>query len=66
MFRMSYPAIIRELIVVNNKQLVASHTMVIIHMLQFLCRVCRFKIIKQYLLKIFKDKIYKMHKKDIL
>jgi hypothetical protein len=39
MFRLSYPAIIRELIVVDNKQLVTSHTMVIIHMLQFVCYI---------------------------
>jgi hypothetical protein len=44
MFRLSYPAIIRELIIVDNKELVASYGMVITQMLQFvLFAICRFK-----------------------
>jgi hypothetical protein len=35
MFRLSYPAIVRELIIVDNKHLVTSHSMVITHVLQF-------------------------------
>jgi hypothetical protein len=35
MFQLSYPAIIRELIDVDIKQLVASHRVAIIHKLQF-------------------------------
>jgi hypothetical protein len=66
MFRLNYPVIIRELIVVDNEQLVASHRMVLIYMLQSVCYVCRFKIIKQYLNTIFNDKIYKMLKKAYL
>jgi hypothetical protein len=46
MFRLSYPAIIRELVIVDNKQLMGSHRMVNIHILQLLCYTCRFKIIK--------------------
>jgi hypothetical protein len=62
MFRLSYPPIIRELVLVDNTQLVANHRMVIIHMLQFVYYICGFKIIQQYVRKIFKDKIYKKYK----
>jgi hypothetical protein len=34
-FRLSYPVVIRESIIVDNKQLSVSHRMVIIRMLQF-------------------------------
>jgi hypothetical protein len=56
MFRLRYPAIIRELIIVHNQQLVASHTMAVTHMLQFIyvCYIdlCSFKIIKKYVHRI--------------
>jgi hypothetical protein len=64
MFRLSYSAIIRPLIISDNNNLVASHRMVVLHTLQFVCFVIYvdLKIIKQYVRKIFKDKIYAKYK----
>jgi hypothetical protein len=59
-------AIIKELIVVDNKQLAVSHRMVIIHMPQLAFYIyADLKLQNNMYITFFKDKIYTIYKKYI-